>query len=161
MAWKPELNHRRLTFQVWAAMKQRCYNPKAQQYKNYGARGIQVCDRWLNSYMAFEQDMGLKPEGLSLDRIDNNGNYEPGNCRWATAKQQRRNQRNNRSLTFQGETKTIADWADQLGLSRVTVNGRLQRGFSCEEALLPTSATRGSNQYVKQKSIRAERKAKK
>lgn len=81
-------------YATYHAMKQRCFNPENKSYKDYGGRGITVCERWLQSFEVFIQDMGGRPEGLSLDRIDNDGNYEPSNCRWATRMEQRVNQRN-------------------------------------------------------------------
>lgn len=80
-------------YSTWQSMKQRCYNPNNRWYKAYGGRGITICDEWRESFMAFYRDMGDKPEGMSIDRIDNDGNYEPGNCRWTTQKVQRNNQR--------------------------------------------------------------------
>lgn len=81
------------TYTVWQNMKARCYNPRSPSWQYYGGRGIQVCDRWRNSFANFVTDMGEKPDGRSLDRIDNDGNYEPGNCRWATPAEQVRNRR--------------------------------------------------------------------
>lgn len=80
------------TYRIWVLMRYRCFNPKAKPYKYYGGRGITVCDRWL-SFQNFFDDMGERPSGMSIDREDNDGNYEPGNCRWATPKEQRANQR--------------------------------------------------------------------
>ena len=84
------------TYVSWLAMKQRCYNPRRTGYENYGGRGITVCDRWKGSFVAFLEDMGERPEGLTLERKDNEGNYEPDNCEWATKSQQSKNQRRKR-----------------------------------------------------------------
>lgn len=98
-------------YRSWYAMIARCTRPRNDKYKFYGGRGIKVCDRWLE-FKNFYADMGDRPEGMSLDRINNDGNYEPGNCRWATDKQQKRNRSSNRRLTAFGETKTVPEWGE-------------------------------------------------
>lgn len=126
--------HKREYF-VWASMKQRCFNEKAQAYEHYGGRGITVCDRWRDSFEAFLEDMGLCPSEGQLDRIDNDKNYEPGNCRWTTSKIQNRNKRSNHRLTHNGKTQTIAEWAEELGMTWSTLYSRLKNGWSVDRAL--------------------------
>lgn len=121
-------------YRAWAQMKQRCNNPTNPNYQRYGGRGIKVCPRWLE-FENFYCDMGDAPEGLSLDRIDNDGDYEPGNCRWATAKQQNRNARFNTIITHQGVARPLAEWAEIIGISQITLSSRLQRGWSIARAL--------------------------
>jgi len=104
------------TYHVWEAMIQRCTNPKCKAYKNYGERGIKVCRRWSNKKNGFENfyaDMGNPPKGMSLDRIDNDGDYCAKNCRWATRKEQARNQRKNLLITFNGKTQCLSAWAEE------------------------------------------------
>jgi len=98
-------------YQVWSGIIQRCNNPNNKRYKDYGGRGIRVCEAWLK-FENFIKDMGEKPEGLTLDRIDNNDDYCPENCRWATRKEQQRNTRINRLITINGITKCIAEWCE-------------------------------------------------
>lgn len=99
------------TYKSWAGAKDRCTNPNTPYYSSYGGRGIKMCDRWARSFEAFLEDMGERPSPKhSLDRIDNNGNYEPGNCRWSTMEEQANNRRSNRAFSAFGESKTIADW---------------------------------------------------
>ena len=100
-------------FLVWQSMKNRCYNDKTESYKNYGARGITVCDEWRNSSTAFIQWAVLNgyKEGLQLDRIDNDGNYEPSNCQWSTPQYNSSHKRNSILLTVSGETKTVSEWS--------------------------------------------------
>lgn len=117
-------------------MRARCSRPDGVAWKYYGGRGIQVCERWEN-YDNFVEDMGFCPEGLTLDRIDGNGHYEPGNCRWVDRKAQARNRKNNNFLTYEGRTQTITDWADEIGISPSGISYRLRTGSSVEEALSP------------------------
>lgn len=123
-------------FRIWSGMKRRCFFVKDKDYHKYGGRGITVCERWLHSFVNFYQDMGERPEGTTLDRIDNNGNYCPENCRWATDKTQARNRRTNLLITFNGATKTLAEWAEQYSLNWNTLRSRImERGWSIERAL--------------------------
>lgn len=117
-------------------MNQRCYNPNDSFYKDYGARGIKVCERWRYSFVDFLTDMGPKPSSKhSLDRIDASGNYEPGNCRWATPRQQSQNRRTVRHLEFDGQSHCINEWARRTGINRTTIAARLAAGLSVEDAL--------------------------
>lgn len=119
----------------WNSMLRRCTTPGWSGYVKYGARGITVCERWRASFEAFLADMGPRPAGTTLDRINNAGNYEPGNCRWATLKTQARNTRSNRRITANGETLTLTEWAERSGVLRETIAHRLKRGMSPSEAL--------------------------
>lgn len=121
-------------YMIWAGMKSRCSDVNHSGYKYYGARGVTVCPRW-NNFVEFFSDMGTCPTGHTLDRINNDGNYEPGNCRWATLKEQANNKRNNRLLTYNGITKTLPQWCDELKLSRATITNRLFNGWSVERSL--------------------------
>lgn len=124
-----------LTYKVWRGMQDRCGNPKNPNYHRYGERGIRVCERWTQSFAAFFEDMGEKPEGMSLDRIDNDGNYEPSNCRWATRAEQQRNRSTCHNITIGGETKSLTEWCEIYGKKSSTVIFRLRRGVSPVEAL--------------------------
>ncbi len=133
---------------AWASMIDRCYNSSRKDYPRWGGRGIRVCQEWLNSYSAFLADMGRRPsQKHSLDRFPNtNGNYEAGNCRWATAREQANNRRSNRLIEFRGEVKTLAQWAYALGFNHGTINSRLRLGWTAEEAFTATSASNYRNQ---------------
>lgn len=126
--------HGKPGYATWLSMVQRCTNTSSKHYKHYGGRGITVEDSW-RSYENFYKDMGEKPEGMSLDRIDNNKGYCKDNCRWASAKEQNRNRRNNRLLTVEDSTKTVVEWCELLKLKEKSVYTRLSRGWSVEEAL--------------------------
>lgn len=122
-------------YRLWYGMKDRCYNRKAKKFKHYGGRGIRVCDRWKNSFANFLEDMGQRPAGLTLDRRRTNGDYEPGNCRWATKKEQQRNKRNNRVVLFRGRRLCLAAWAEEFNICRKVVCARLSIGWTMERAL--------------------------
>ncbi len=121
-------------YRIWLMMKNRCINPKSNTWERYGGRGIKVCDRWRESFGSFIEDMGPS-NGLTIDRINNDGDYEPANCRWATMSEQAYNRRLRHPITFKGETKSITAWARAVGLSSNVVTCRLRMGWSVERAL--------------------------
>jgi hypothetical protein len=120
-------------YKIWSAMKRRCFKPTCQEFKNYGARGITVCERWLK-FENFFADMGHPPPKYTLERKDNNGPYSPENCLWANRHQQARNYRRNRWITFNGETLVITDWAARIGIGLTAFKKRLKR-WPIEKAL--------------------------
>ena len=129
-----------LWYQRWSKMIYRCTNPSDKYWKDYGGRGITVCERWLypNNFYA---DMGAPPIGCSLDRIDNDGPYSPENCRWTDMKTQARNKSNNRRITHDGITLSLADWGDRVGMRGNVIQKRIGRGWTVREALtLPHGA---------------------
>jgi hypothetical protein len=126
---KPTPTHR-----VWENMIDRCTNPKNPRWKDYGGRGIAVCQKW-RTFINFLSDMGERPVGMSLEREDNNGNYEPSNCVWIPRAKQQHNTRYNHNLTFNGQTLCLAEWAAKLGIKRTTIMMRLRRGLTVEQAL--------------------------
>lgn len=127
--------HKHELYGTWASIIQRCYDPKHQAYPNYGGRGITVCDRWRESFASFLSDMGERPGGCTVDRIDNSKGYEPNNCRWATAQEQHNNTRSNRLLTFNGKTQTVSQWERELGFPVRLIHNRLRLGWPVERAL--------------------------
>lgn len=123
-------------FTIWQMMRQRCNNPAHRSFPSYGGRGIRVCSRWNESFPAFLADIGPRPSSAhTLERIDNDRDYSPDNCRWATPLEQGQNKRNNHHLTFQGQTLTIGEWSRRTGIAKSTLLGRLARGASADEAL--------------------------
>lgn len=120
---------------VWNQMIQRCYNQKQKKYASYGARGIQVCNRWRGKggFANFIADMGPRPTDLhTLDRINNDGNYEPENCRWATKSEQARNRRSSRIIAFNGQSMTVAEWSEKTGVARHNIHARIKYGYPLE-----------------------------
>lgn len=117
-------------FIAWGNIVQRCCNPNSPEYRNYGGRGIKVCDRWRDSFTSFLADVGPRPSRKhSIDRRDNNGDYEPGNCRWVTSTVQNRNKRTNRLVIIGRDSRIIADWSIVSGVPAVLIESRLRRGW--------------------------------
>jgi hypothetical protein len=124
-------------YKAWQNIISRCHNPRKPDFARYGARGITVCDRWRESFENFLADMGERPSPKhSIDRIDNNGNYEPGNCRWATNSEQQRNKRTNRLITIDGITHCVVEWAEIKGIPGNNINARLHEGWSDYDAVM-------------------------
>lgn len=121
------MSHSR-AYTSWRGMIDRCTNPNMASWKDYGGRGITVCERW-RTFEHFYADMGDPPGGMTLDRIDVDGNYEPSNCRWATTAVQSRNRRNNVFITDDGVTQTLHDWAREKGISAGTLSYRFHQGW--------------------------------
>lgn len=131
----PRNGKRARVWNIWSYAKTRCFNKNSTAYQNYGAKGITMCEEWKNSFEKFLEDMGECPSDKhSLDRIDNSQGYFPGNCRWATMKEQARNKTNNRILTFQGTTASLAEWCEKLGVPYNRISGRLSQGWDVERA---------------------------
>ena len=123
-------------FIAWRSMKNRCTNKQCKSFKNYGGRGIKVCDRWIESFQNFYDDMGQRPSKKhSIDRIDNDGDYTPENCRWTTDIKQNNNLRRNVYIECDGETKTIAEWSKFLNVPYFKIHYRLHNGFDMEQVI--------------------------
>ncbi len=130
-------------YSIWRSLKSRCYDMNDQCYDAYGGRGITVCDSWKNDFAAFYADMGDPPSDQhSIDRRDNDGNYEPGNCRWATPKEQANNRRSNIMLTLDGITRTAEEWSAIVGINAATIRQRKKRGWSDKDILTIAADTR-------------------
>jgi len=123
-------------YNAWIGMRSRCYNSKNKSYKNYGARGITVCDKWMKSFINFYHDMGDKPSVKhTLERMDNNGIYSPKNCIWATRTEQGNNKRNCHIIKFNKKAQTISQWAMETGISHGCIKQRIKRGWSITDTL--------------------------
>lgn len=144
------LEHR-VEYRCYTSIKTRCYNKSCPPYHNYGGRGIKMAPRWLgpNGFVNFYTDMGPRPKtGHSLDRIDNDGDYCPENCRWTDAKTQGNNRRTNKLLEYNGETHTESEWAEKIGIRRGTLHERLRRGVPLERALTMPKQTKKRTQLI-------------
>lgn len=139
-------------YKIWDNMKARCYNKNKPKYKNYGARGVAVCQEWKNNFVAFYEwamHNGYN-DNLTLNRIDNNGNYEPENCKWATAKEQMNNTSFNHKITYNGETHTLAEWASCLAINYSTLSKRINKyNWSVERAMSTPSRKHNKTNYIK------------
>lgn len=123
-------------YRAWKAAIERCENPKCKYYKNYGGRGVAFCAEWRQSFTAFLAAVGPRPSRAhSLDRIKNELGYEPGNVRWATRREQNRNRRGLKMITWRGETLCLQEWSERVGISDHTIRTRLQRGWPIDRAL--------------------------
>ena len=143
---------------VWRSMINRCHRPEVENYPNYGGRGIAVCDRWRNSFDAFMSDMGERPPGGTIERRDNDGPYSPENCFWATRTVQAKNKRNNRLITANGRTMTMADWARELGINPAAILYRIRAGWTAERAVTEPAPER-PNSKLSPDQVRAIRAA--
>jgi hypothetical protein len=135
------------TYKIWSAMLQRCNNPNCNKFKRYGGRGITVCREWY-TFENFITDLGERPNGLSLERVDNNGNYCKENCKWASPITQAHNRENNRLISFQGETKCLSEWARHVGITISSLTYRINNGWDTERALLTPLISRKKSGYV-------------
>lgn len=139
---------------VWKHMIQRCTNPNYIRWKNYGGRGIRICDRWRESFEAFFADMGVRPSpSHSIDRIDNDGDYCPENCRWATPKEQANNKRSTRFLEYDGQSRRFSEWSKITGISIRVLHGRLRRGWTAHETLTTPLLRRGGHPKTRQRTL--------
>ena len=130
-------------YATWGSIKNRCTNPNQENYERYGLAGVTMCQRWMESFEAFYADMGPKPStSHTIDRIKNELGYEPGNCRWATRREQAQNTRKSTFLTFRGITKPTPEWAREFGIRLQTLHGRISHGWSIEAALTTPVAPR-------------------
>lgn len=146
---EPSRKTHRPTYGIWEKMRRRCESPLDPAYSYYGGRGIFVCERW-RVYENFLADMGERPPGLTLERVNNDMGYSPDNCRWATRLEQQRNRRVNRRLSLNGETKCLSEWADILGINRETLRGRVAiHGWSDEKALTEPVRVESRNSRAK------------
>ena len=131
----PTMGYGTKEYTAWVHLRQRCYNPRDKRYHSHGARGIKVCERWLNSFENFLSDVGYAPtKKHTIERNDNDGNYEPSNCRWATYTEQARNKRLTRWIEYNGQKKSLAQWCEELDLPYSTISYRILHGWDVARA---------------------------
>jgi hypothetical protein len=135
----------------WRSMHDRCLRPLHKSFYRYGS--IKICDRWLNNFIAFFDDMGERPIGTTLDRIDNELNYSPDNCKWSSFKDQARNRRNSKKLTHNGETKTVAEWSEVLGIHPSTISKRILKPHLSIDQILSINDLRNSGYPVQSRMV--------
>jgi hypothetical protein len=127
-------------YKIWKCIKTRCYNKNMIAFHRYGGRGITMCESWKNSFESFYTDMGSRPsKNHSIDRIDNNGNYEPSNCKWSTKKEQGRNKIDTIFIEYDGKKLCMSEWAELTGISKFTLRQRLKKGWDVQDALTKPS----------------------
>lgn len=146
--WRARLGIRASEYNIWTTMKTRCLCPTNKGFPSYGGRGIKICDRWRDSFENFYADMGKRPSKKhSIERINNDGDYEPENCRWATQKEQCNNQRTNRRIVVNGETLTMSQIADRAGLPYATIKARVKRNTPPEKLMRQPVPTHRRGRY--------------
>lgn len=143
-------------YQTWDSMLQRCNNPNCSAYKNYGARGITVSKEWIN-FHKFYEDMGSRPYGKTLERIDNSFGYSKENCKWASRKEQQNNIRTNRMIYFNGEMKTLSQWADKIKIPYSTLSARINRGMTIERAITKKNTKFGHSDNYQSRQTHCKR----
>jgi hypothetical protein len=145
-------------WRIWAGMRRRCRDERLPQYPLYGGRGIKVCERW-GSFDNFYEDMGPRPStGHSLDRIDNDGDYEPSNCKWATQLEQQNNKSTSHNIEWRGRTQTLTEWCRELGIIENTLRARIRKGWSIDDAFLRPAISRAAPRtHPKYNPARAKR----
>lgn len=132
-SWKHKLKEHKREYNSWYSMKQRCTNQKKDNYPEYGGRGIKICSRWIDSFDNFVEDMGLRPEGTTLDRIDSSGNYEPSNCKWSTYSEQTLNTTATHWIDDNGEDICLSYFAKKYGIPATTIKHRIKNGLPLED----------------------------
>jgi hypothetical protein len=145
-------------YQTWSNIIQRCENSNNPSFHNYGGRGIKICDRWKRSFSDFANDMGPRPFGMTIDRIDSNGNYEPSNCRWATKNEQARNTRKKRIIEIEGKQYHVAELSAMHGIDMKTLYWRASQGWPMEKVLSKDMQWNNTDSQQKAAAVHAEQK---